>query len=203
MKKIFSYGIVRGMVGQIIATPIGFGLVAGIQALLGRPLNAEPAYVVGAVFGVLGFLIGLGAFSDWYRMALGEDVREPEEIQDAPGARRYWGLSFDHKVIGVQYGILSMILAGAGRHLCAHLPNRAGGFGAAVPLLPVIQLAGGAARHGADRLDLDGHRRHLQLRHPTADRRAGHGFPAPECVLFLGGGAGVAGAGFQPGPGRL
>jgi len=114
MKKFLSYGIVRGVIGQLIGTPLGVGLVAGIQALLGRPLNAEPAYVVGAVFGVLGFLIALGAFSDWTRMALGEETLEPEEVHEAPGARRYWGLSFDHKVIGVQYGILSMILLALG-----------------------------------------------------------------------------------------
>ncbi len=31
MKKILSYGIVRGLIGQLIGSPLGFGLVAAIH----------------------------------------------------------------------------------------------------------------------------------------------------------------------------
>ncbi len=58
MKGIFSYGIVRGLVGQIIGWAAGIGLVTGIRALMGLAYKAEPAWVVGAALGVIGFVIG-------------------------------------------------------------------------------------------------------------------------------------------------
>ncbi len=69
------------------------------------------------------FLIALGAFRDWYRMAKGEDVPEPEDVHEPEGARRFWNLSFDHKVIGVQYGFLSLFLLAVGGILCDDLPG--------------------------------------------------------------------------------
>lgn len=110
MKGIFSYGMVRGLVGQIIGWAAGIGLVTGIRALMGLPYKAEPAWVLGAAFGVIGFLIGIGAFRDWFAWAKGEETPEPEEIQEESGAKRYFGFSLDHKVIGVQYAFLSLFL---------------------------------------------------------------------------------------------
>jgi cytochrome c oxidase subunit I len=114
MKKILSIGMVRGIIGQIIGTAAGVGLVALIQALQGMPFKGEPAMVVGAVMGALSFLIALGAFSDWFDMAKGEEVTEAEDVEGETGGRRYWGYSFDHKVIGVQYGFLSLFLLAVG-----------------------------------------------------------------------------------------
>ena len=47
-------------------------------------------------------------------MARGDEVEEPEEAHQPEGGMRYWGLSFDHKVIGVQYGFLSLFLLAVG-----------------------------------------------------------------------------------------
>ncbi|WP_322794372.1 cytochrome c oxidase subunit I, partial [Bellilinea sp.] len=110
MKGIFSYGMVRGLVGQIIGWAAGIGVVTGIRALMGLAYKAEPAWVLGAAFGVIGFLIGIGAFRDWFAWAKGEETPEPEEIQEEPGIKRYFGFSLDHKVIGVQYAFLSLFL---------------------------------------------------------------------------------------------
>lgn len=110
MKGIFSYGMVRGLVGQIIGWAAGIGVVTGIRALMGLAYKAEPAWVLGAAFGVIGFLIGIGAFRDWFAWAKGEETSEPEEIQEEPGVKRYFGFSLDHKVIGVQYAFLSLFL---------------------------------------------------------------------------------------------
>ncbi|WP_322509403.1 cytochrome c oxidase subunit I [Anaerolinea sp.] len=110
MKKIFQIGLLRGIFGQILGMALGYGLVTTLQLLSGARLRAEPAWVVGGAFGAMGFLIALGAFTDWFRMAKGDEVPEPEEIEEPQDVRRYWGLSYDHKVIGVQYGFLSLFL---------------------------------------------------------------------------------------------
>ncbi|MEW6178626.1 MAG: cbb3-type cytochrome c oxidase subunit I [Chloroflexota bacterium] len=110
MKGIFSYGILRGLIGQTIGWAAGIGLVTGIRALMGLGYKAEPAWVAGAALGVIGFLIAIGAFRDWFAWAKGEETPDPEEIHEEPGVKRYFGYSLDHKVIGVQYAFLSLFL---------------------------------------------------------------------------------------------
>ena len=110
MKKILSINFVTGIIGQIIGAAIGYGLLTGIRVLMGLAPKAEPAAVLGAAFGVIGFMIGVGGFRDWFSWAKGEDTYEAEEFHDKPGISRYWSYSLDHKVIGVQYGVLSLLL---------------------------------------------------------------------------------------------
>ena len=114
MKKILSIGMIRGLLTQVAGMAIGFGLVTFLQMLSGQPLKAEPAWVVGGFISALSFLIGLGIFADWFRMARGDEVPEPEEVEEPRGLRRYWGVSYDHKVIGVQYAFLSLFLLAMG-----------------------------------------------------------------------------------------
>lgn len=110
MKQVLSYGIVRGLIAQIIGWAAGIGLLTAIRALMGLGWKAEPAWVLGAVFGIIGFMIGVGGFRDWFAWAKGDETIDPEEVHEEPVARRYWGFSLDHKVIGIQYGILSLFL---------------------------------------------------------------------------------------------
>ena len=114
MKKFFSLGLVKGLIWQIFGTALGLGIVVLIRILMGLPpWKAEPAVVFGALLGAIFFLIGVGAFADWYKMAMGEEV--PEEIDESGlGWRRYFGVSLDHKVIGIQYMVLSIILMSIG-----------------------------------------------------------------------------------------
>src|SRR5574340_1137834 len=114
MKKILSIGFIKGLIGQVIGTAAGIGLLVGIRALMGLEPKAEPAAVLGATFGIIGFMIGVGGFRDWFAWAKGHDTFEVEDFQDEPGIKRYWGYSLDHKVIGVQYGILSLFLLSLG-----------------------------------------------------------------------------------------
>lgn len=114
MKNILSVGIIRGLIGQVIGAPLGIGLVLLIQVITTGATNLEPAFVLGAVFSVFGFMIALGAFGDWWRMAMGQDVPEAEEVEGPTGQLRYWGLSFDHKVIGIQYAFLTLFLISLG-----------------------------------------------------------------------------------------
>ena len=114
MKNFLSIGMVRGILAQVVGMAAGYGLVTAIQAISGARLKAEPAWVVGGFISAFCFLIALGAFNDWFRMAKGEEVEEPENVVEPSGGKRYWGLSFDHKVIGVQYGFLSLFLLAVG-----------------------------------------------------------------------------------------
>ena len=73
--------------------------------------SEEPAYVLGAVFGGIGFLIGVGAMTDlvqmdaWHRNA---DAPRPTDRQ--PAWTRYFGVDYNHKVIGIQYGVTGLIM---------------------------------------------------------------------------------------------
>ncbi|MEK7312701.1 MAG: cbb3-type cytochrome c oxidase subunit I [Chloroflexota bacterium] len=108
--KAFQLGVVRGLIGQIIGTAAGIGLVTGIRALMGLPpWKAEPAVVAGAAIGVICFLAGVGALTDWWKWAMGDETEE-HHGPDPRGWERYFGVSLDHKVIGIQYGVTSVAL---------------------------------------------------------------------------------------------
>jgi cytochrome c oxidase subunit 1 len=115
MRRLFSLGLVRGLVAQFVGTLLGMGLVGGIRLLMGLPWKAEPAVVAGGFLGAISFLAGVGVLSDWFRWAKGEETPEHEEADSSrPGWMRYLGATFDHKVIGIQYGVLSLGLLAFG-----------------------------------------------------------------------------------------
>jgi len=110
-------GITRGLVFQVIGTLVGGFFVTGIRALMGLQtlggfFFTEPAWVFGGLVGVLSFLGGVGALSDWFKWAKGEET--PEHHADPEGFVKYFGVSLDHKVIGVQYTITSLVVLGVG-----------------------------------------------------------------------------------------
>ncbi|MEJ5239869.1 MAG: cbb3-type cytochrome c oxidase subunit I [Anaerolineales bacterium] len=117
MKKILSLGLVRGLLWQIVGTLAGALLVTAIRALMGlNPwgnfLFSEAAWVVGGLTGVIAFVAGVGALTDWFKWALGEET--PEHREDPPGWEKYFGVSLDHKVIGIQYTVTALFLLGVG-----------------------------------------------------------------------------------------
>jgi len=114
MRKIYSIGLVRGLIWQVIGTAIGIGLMTALRMALGLGWKAEPAWVVGGLLGALAFLIGIGVLTDWWNMALGRPVPEPLEIHEENNWQRYLGVSLDHKVIGVQYLFTALLLLAVG-----------------------------------------------------------------------------------------
>lgn len=114
MKKFLSLGLVRGLWWEILGTATGIGFVTLVRLLMGLPAwKAEPAVVFGALLGALFFLYGVGSLDGWLKWAAGEET--PEHIDDSHlGWRRYFGASLDHKVIGIQYLALSLILMSVG-----------------------------------------------------------------------------------------
>jgi cytochrome c oxidase subunit 1 len=112
------HGITRGLVWQLLGTLAGGIFVTLIRLLMGLDalgpfVFTEPAWVVGGLVGALAFLAGVGAMTDWWSWALGRETPEhPHE--DWSRSSKYMGVSLDHKVIGVQYTVLSLLLISIG-----------------------------------------------------------------------------------------
>ena len=118
MKNFFSTALARGLFWQLIGTLVGAGLVTGIRAAMGLSTTdtfffTEPAWVLGAFFGVLFFIGGSGIVTDWFKWARGIDT--PEHHDDhLTGWQKYLSVSLDHKVIGVQYTVTAFVTLGLG-----------------------------------------------------------------------------------------
>ncbi len=111
MMTILSLGIVRAIFGQIVGTAIGYAIVAGIRAALGLPPDPEPAWVLGAFVGVFGSLLAAGVLTDWIKWIFGKETplrHGPPD--DRPAWTRYFGVDYNHKVIGIQYGVTSILV---------------------------------------------------------------------------------------------
>jgi cytochrome c oxidase subunit 1 len=92
-------------------------LVMGTRLVLGvDPLKLEPVVVVGAMVGIIAFLVGAGSFSDWFKWAKGvETPMHHVPPEGKPAWTRYFGVDYNHRVIGVQYiitGILMVLVGG-------------------------------------------------------------------------------------------
>jgi cytochrome c oxidase subunit I len=115
---LYGYrGITRGLVWQVVGTLIGGFVITGIRAAMGLDtfgafFFTEPAWVVGALTGVVSFLFGVGTVSDWMKWARGIDT--PEHHEDEPGWQKYFSVSYDHKVIGIQYTVTALVLISVG-----------------------------------------------------------------------------------------
>ena len=119
---LYGYrGITRGLVWQVAGTLIGGLFVTGIRLLMGlqgsellegKFFFSEPAWVFGALVGVISFLVGVGVMDDWIKWARGIDTSEHHE--DEPGWGKYFGVSLDHKVIGIQYTVTALVLISVG-----------------------------------------------------------------------------------------
>ncbi|MGL4648727.1 MAG: cbb3-type cytochrome c oxidase subunit I, partial [Caldilineaceae bacterium] len=112
--SLMSIGLVRGLVGQFAGTLLGFAVVLLVRALMGRdPVwSPEPAWVAGAIFGAMGFLIAIGAMDDWMKWWRGIEtpfVHGPR-IKGQPTWARYFDVDYNHKVIGIQYGVTGFIM---------------------------------------------------------------------------------------------
>lgn len=113
MKKLYTSALIRGLLWQLIGWTGGAVLVTVIRLLVGLSalgifFFTEPAWVFGAFVGVLCFIGGSGIASDWFKWAKGEST--PEHREDPDGWEKYFGVSLDHKVIGIQYTVTSLFL---------------------------------------------------------------------------------------------
>ena len=108
----FRSSLVRGLIYQVAGTVAGMALAMLIRLVMGLPAwNPEPVWVAGGLVGVVAFIFGTGVLSDWLKWAKGESTPEASVEYHGPGGiSRYANVSYDHKVIGIQYGITSMLI---------------------------------------------------------------------------------------------
>jgi cytochrome c oxidase subunit 1 len=116
--SLMDLGLVRGLVGQVLGTVAGILIVIAIRLAAGMEAGLnEPAWVAGAFLGAMGFLIGVGGFTDWSKWWVGQET--PFVHGPPPGKPawvRYFGTDYNHKVIGIQYavtGLLMIMIGGA------------------------------------------------------------------------------------------
>ncbi len=98
-----SFG--RGALFATVGFFIGMGLGVGLAAIAGRD-GTQIIIVVGYLFALIGWLLGVGVWDAWAREWVGLAAK-PLEVHDW---RRYFRFSTDHKVIGVQYLVTFVVL---------------------------------------------------------------------------------------------
>lgn len=107
-----SLGIIRGLIGYVLGFIAGMVLVVVGRLLLGMPgWSQEPVLVGGIILALNGFLFGVGALDDWLKWMRGI----PTPMHHGPPAgkpawTRYFGVDYNHKVIGIQYGVTGILL---------------------------------------------------------------------------------------------
>ena len=126
--SLTSLGLVRGLIGYFVGMVVGMMVVMAGRAVLGMELwNAEAVWVGGIVFGIISFMLAIGAMSDWLKWTRGiETPMRHGPPAGKPAWTRYFGVDYNHKVIGIQYGVTGAAAVDRGRHLRPHLPHGAG-----------------------------------------------------------------------------
>ena len=108
-QDIISLGLVKGAVAGLIGAGVGRGLPAGVRLAMGLPAwDPGWAVTVGTLVGLLCYLWGLGAFRGWMRWVLAQPEKESRE--PTSGWARYFSFDTNHKVIGVQYMVTSLLI---------------------------------------------------------------------------------------------
>ena len=114
--RFYRLSLYRGLGYMALGTLVGALITILIRLLMGLPAwNAEPVLVAGALLGSMAFMYGTGVLDDWLKWAKGIDTPEASLESEVEGYKRFIHVSYDHKVIGIQYGLTSLlVLAVAG-----------------------------------------------------------------------------------------
>jgi cytochrome c oxidase subunit 1 len=114
-----SLGLVRGLIWYFVGFAAGMLLVMAGRIVLGMEAwNAEAVYVGGIILGILSFMLGIGSMTDWLKWTRGiETPMHHGPPKDKPAWTRYFGVDYNHKVIGIQYGVTAMLLLTIGGSL--------------------------------------------------------------------------------------
>jgi cytochrome c oxidase subunit I len=94
--------LIGAIIGYLLGHLLGNAISSGYQQLPLSDSNDIPI-VLGYLFGVLGWLIGLGVFNDVVKQMLGRPVTGSGEVHLGDGLAKYFRYSLDHKVVGIQY----------------------------------------------------------------------------------------------------
>lgn len=111
MATLLRLGLLRGLVGQLVGTVLGMVLTRLIRQSAGMTPDFEAEMVIGALIGSITFLFAAGVFTDWTKWSFGQKTplhHGPPE--HAPVWVRYFSVDYNHKVIGIQYGVTGVIV---------------------------------------------------------------------------------------------
>ena len=112
-KVFLTSALVKGLVGQFVAWALGYAFIAGLRALRGLPTPwlYEPAVAFGGIISVIGFLLAAGVLTDWLKWVVGKRTPLRHGAPEGkPEWSRYLNVDYNHKVIGIQYGITSLLV---------------------------------------------------------------------------------------------
>jgi cytochrome c oxidase subunit 1 len=120
MRPINIFGLVRGLIGYFVGLVVGMVAVMAILRLVLWHVGVGAGIGLGGrhCFAIIGFLLGVGAMTDWLKWTRG--IATPMRHGPPPGKpawTRYFGVDYNHKVIGIQYGVTGAAAADGGRHL--------------------------------------------------------------------------------------
>jgi cytochrome c oxidase subunit 1 len=128
LNSLRYFGLLWGIVGAVIGSALGIFLTLFIRDLQGLPgwdwgqyelLSDIPgdgaiavATSVAAFTGTFGFLIGIGALTDWMSWWIGRPTGSGHyyKRENVPVWYRYFSFDTNHKVVGIQYGVTSILL---------------------------------------------------------------------------------------------
>ena len=96
-------GIVLSVVGWFVGHLIGSAIHAPSLDFFDDTGQNDISILLGYLFGVIGFLIGLGFANYPIRRMLGHPPTLAEHEDEGIGVARYFRLCTDHKVVGIQY----------------------------------------------------------------------------------------------------
>lgn len=110
--SLIKLGLVRGLIGYVLGTVVGMTLMIFARLLFGLPgWKEEPVWVVGNLCAGIGFMIGVGAFTDWYQWWKGKKTpMHHGPPAGVPAWARYFAVDYNHKIIGIQYGVTGLIM---------------------------------------------------------------------------------------------
>lgn len=113
LRIFLTSALVKGLIGQAIGWALGYGFIAGLRALRGMetPWLYEPAVAFGAITSLFGFLLAAGVLTDWLKLIVGKkSVLRHGAPEGKPEWSRYINVDYNHKVIGIQYAITSLLV---------------------------------------------------------------------------------------------
>jgi cytochrome c oxidase subunit 1 len=94
--------LLGAIIGYLIGHLVGNMISSGLQQI-GTSDDNDMPIVMGYLFGIVGWLAGLGVFNDTFRQMLGKPVVGAGEGHVGDDLAKYFRYSLDHKVVGIQY----------------------------------------------------------------------------------------------------
>ncbi|MBP9501217.1 MAG: cbb3-type cytochrome c oxidase subunit I [Candidatus Promineofilum sp.] len=113
LKILLTSALAKGLVGQAVGWALGYSFIALLRSLQGLPTPwlYEPAVAFGAITSLIGFLVAAGVLGDWLRWIVGKKTELRHGAPEGkPEWSRYFNVDYNHKVIGIQYGVTSVLV---------------------------------------------------------------------------------------------